>query len=260
MADCQQRIVIPARYASSRLPGKPLLEIGDKPMIQHVYERALEADLNSVCIATDDQRILDAATAFGADAVMTRDDHVSGTDRIAEVSETMGWADEDIVVNVQGDEPDIPAALIRQVADALAENPDAAMSTACCPIQNKEQFFDPNVVKVVRDNRDMALYFSRAPIPWDRDRYAPATSYATSEIEFQPSIQRRHVGIYAYRVSTLKTLTATPPHPLEQSESLEQLRALGLGLKIHCPDACALPGLGVDTEADLTAARERLRA
>ncbi|MEC9313466.1 MAG: 3-deoxy-manno-octulosonate cytidylyltransferase, partial [Pseudomonadota bacterium] len=165
------KIVIPARYASSRLPGKPLLDIAGKPMIQHVYERACESDADTVIIATDDQRIADAATCFGADVCMTADHHRSGTDRLAEVAQNRGFADEDIVINVQGDEPCLPALLINQVAADLAQHPQADMASLFSRIKQEKQVFDPNVVKVVMDGKGYALYFSRAPIPWMRDHF-----------------------------------------------------------------------------------------
>ena len=165
------KIVIPARYGSSRLPGKPLIELAGKPMVQHVYERALEAGVQDVVIATDDQRIFDKAEAFGARVVMTLEDHENGTERIAEVAEKMGWKDEDVIVNLQGDEPLIPKHLIKLTADGLLHHPNAGMSSLCTPIDHEDDAFDPNVVKAVLDNNGFALYFSRAPIPWDRDHY-----------------------------------------------------------------------------------------
>jgi 3-deoxy-manno-octulosonate cytidylyltransferase (CMP-KDO synthetase) len=239
------RVVIPARYASSRLPGKALIGIAGKPMVQWVYERACAAGAHEVLIATDDQRIVSAAHAFGAAAVMTGA-HPSGTDRIAEVARTRGWSGQDIVVNVQGDEPLMPAAVIGQVAGLLAAQPQAEIGTLATPIESLEELQDPNVVKVVTEAGGMALYFSRAPIPWNRDG---AAAGLTSQRDYGGA--RRHRGIYAYRVAALLRLAQLAPGVLEEREKLEQLRALEHGMRISVADACEQPGPDVNTPADL---------
>lgn len=241
------KIVIPARYASTRLLGKPLADICGKPMIAHVWDRAVEAlDRADVFIAADDDRILEAVHAHGGQGVMTRADHVSGTDRIAEVAEALAWADDEIVVNVQGDEPLMPPSLISVVGEALASADSAAMATASTRIHSAEDVLNPNIVKVVTDAAGLAHYFSRSPIPHMRDAGAP-----------DPAVfnYQRHIGIYAYRVSTLKALTALPPAPLEEAEALEQLRALYNGLAIQVVEIAEAPPHGVDTPADLEAVR-----
>lgn len=240
-------VVIPARYASTRLPAKPLLEIAGKPMIQHVYERACESAAREVIIATDDARIAAAAEGFHARVCMTSADHQSGTDRLQEVTRQLGLDETEIVVNVQGDEPLIPAAVINQVATNLAHVKDASVATLVEPIHTYADFMNPNIVKVVSDHRGCALYFSRAPIPWPRDHFAQ-DKVNTLPDDF-PS--RRHIGIYAYRVGLLNRFVQWPPAPLEKIESLEQLRVLWQGAMIHVADACApVPG-GVDTLNDL---------
>lgn len=246
------KIVIPARYESSRLPGKPLLDIAGKPMIQHVYERAKESLASDVIIATDDVRIEQIAKAFGADVCMTHSDHISGTDRLAEVASQRGFFDTDIVVNVQGDEPCLPASLINQVAEDLAQHTAADIATLFAVITEETQVFDPNTVKVVMDNKGYALYFSRAPIPWMRDHF-------DKESPLPPLLPHyRHIGLYAYRACFLKHYVELSPCILEQEESLEQLRALYHGKKIHLTAAEVDPGHGVDTEQDLIAVRELL--
>ena len=240
-------VIIPARYAASRLPGKLLRDLAKKPVVLHAIERGLESGAHRVVVATDDARIAQAVEGSGAQTVMTRMDHQSGTDRIAEAVERLGLAEGEIVVNVQGDEPDMPAALIRQMADALAERAETSICTACTPISEAESVNDPNVVKVVRDMNDFALYFSRAPIAYDRDglgRFA----------------YRRHLGIYAYRARYLTEFSAAPVCSLEETEKLEQLRALHRGDRIYCPDAIAAPGIGIDTEADLERARRHWKS
>ena len=239
------RVVIPARYASSRLPGKLLMGIAGKPMLQWVHERSCAAGAGEVLIATDDERIAAAARAFGAQAVMTGA-HSSGTDRIAEVARSRGWAEQDIVVNVQGDEPLMPPALIGQVAGLLSGQPQADIATLASPIESLEELLDPNVVKVVTDAHGMALYFSRAPIPWNRDG-------ARGRLDSQSDCggARRHRGIYAYRVAALLRLAQLPPGALEEREKLEQLRALEHGMRIYVGEACEQPGPDVNTLADL---------
>lgn len=243
-------IVIPARYASSRLPGKPLLDIAGKPMIQHVYDRASESDAQNVIIATDDQRIADAADGFGADVCMTSAHHRSGTDRLAEVAQIRQFDDEDIVINVQGDEPCLPALLINQVAADLAQHAQADMASLFSRIEQEKQVFDPNVVKVVMDADGYALYFSRAPIPWMRDHF-------NQESTLPPELPHyRHIGLYGYRAAFLNHYAELTPCLLETEESLEQLRALFHGKKIHMSEALVSAGHGVDTEADLSDVRQ----
>lgn len=246
------KIVIPARYASSRLPGKPLLDIAGKPMIQHVHERAKESLAAQVIIATDDERIKRVATEFGADACMTRSDHISGTDRLAEVAVKREFADDDIIINVQGDEPCLPASLINQVADDLLRHPDADMATLFSQIDQEKHVFDPNAVKVIMDKLGYALYFSRAPIPWMRDHFDQQSTLPPELPHY------RHIGLYGYRASFLKHYAELESCVLEQEESLEQLRALYHGKKIHLTRATVNPGHGVDTQADLDEVRKLL--
>lgn len=240
------RVVIPTRFGSVRLPGKALLPLAGKPLVQWVHECARAAGAGEVLIATDDARILDAARAFGAAAVMTAAGHASGTDRIAEVARAQRWADGDIVVNLQGDEPLMPPALIRQVAALLESAPAAEVATLAAPIGSLGEYLDVNAVKVVADGRGRALYFSRAPIPWNRDS-APAGISSQTDA----SGARRHVGIYAYRVGALLRLAGLAPSPLEIREKLEQLRALENGMTILVATACETPGPDVNTPADL---------
>lgn len=240
-------MVIPARYASTRLPAKPLKEIAGKPMIQHVYERACQSDASHVIVATDDARIEVAAKSFGARVCITSPAHNSGTDRLQEVAMQLGLAPDDIIVNVQGDEPLIPPAVINQVARNMAENTFASVATLSEPIHNLDDFRNPNIVKVVADRHGKALYFSRAPIPWPRDHFSQAhVNSLPTDFNAQ-----RHIGIYAYRVALLNRFITWPQAVLEKIESLEQLRVLANGEAIHIAEACAqVPG-GVDTEADL---------
>lgn len=243
---CDFRVVVPARFGSTRLPGKPLREICGRPMIWHVWQRALESGCGEALVATDDMRIMEAVAAFGGRALMTSTEHASGTDRLAEVARAEGWARDDIVVNLQGDEPYMPGALVRQVASALATRRDAGMATLATPIVDVRDVFDPNVVKTVLDASGLALYFSRAPIPWHRESFPRPTAPLTDEVPFL-----RHLGLYAYRVRTLEALASAPPSALERAESLEQLRALGLGIRIQVTITTDHVGHGVDTEADL---------
>ncbi len=245
-------VIIPARYGSTRFPGKPLADIGGKPMIQHVFERASESGASRVLVATDDERIAAAARGFGAEVCMTSGTHRSGTDRLAEVVEREGLHDPAIVVNLQGDEPLMPPELIRQTAAALAQRPEADIATLATPIIAREQVFDPNVVKVVRDREGYALYFSRAPIPWDRDRFGQTDAPLAAGY-------LRHLGIYGYRVSFLRRYPHLEEVELERAESLEQLRALWHGARIYVDIATAMPGPGVDTPADLEAVAAFLR-
>jgi 3-deoxy-manno-octulosonate cytidylyltransferase (CMP-KDO synthetase) len=241
-------VVIPARYGSTRLPGKPLLDIAGKPMVQRVWEQASRSAASSLVIATDDTRIRDVAQGFGAQVCMTSSEHPSGTDRLQQVAREMAWDDEQIVVNVQGDEPLIPPAVIDQVAANLATRPQAGMATLCEPLETLEELLNPNAVKVVADREGMALYFSRAPIPWPRDAFAQSREAMPSEGQWQ-----RHIGIYAYRTRFLHQYVTWQPAPLELLESLEQLRALYNGERIHvAPAVQPVPG-GVDTQQDLDA-------
>jgi 3-deoxy-manno-octulosonate cytidylyltransferase (CMP-KDO synthetase) len=240
------RVVIPARHGSSRLPGKPLLPLAGKPLLQWVHERATQSGAREILVATDDERIADTARGFGARVVMTALTHQSGTDRIAEVAERAGWAPEDIVVNLQGDEPMMPAALVNQVAGLLEAHPQDAIGTLASKIATLNAFLDPNVVKVITDAQGRALYFSRAPVPWGRDS-APAG--LASQRGFAGA--RRHIGLYAYRVEALRRLSMSPPSLLEQIEKLEQLRALEAGLSIRVADARVTPGPDVNTAEDL---------
>lgn len=248
------RVAIPARHASTRLPGKPLALLAGTPMIVHVHRLAMRCGAQEVVVATDDERIRSVCAAAGADVEMTAPDHRSGTDRIAELAARRGWADDWIVVNLQGDEPLMPPALIGQAAALLAGHPAAAIATLATPIASLAEYLDPNVVKVTSRTDGQALYFSRAPIPWDRDG---ATRGLASQSSHRDA--RRHLGLYAYRVSALRRLAATPAAPLEERERLEQLRALQLGLVIMVADAIQEPGPGVDTAEDL-AQVERLMA
>jgi 3-deoxy-manno-octulosonate cytidylyltransferase (CMP-KDO synthetase) len=240
------RVVIPARFGSTRLPGKVLLEIAGKSVLEWVHGRARASRAREVIVATDDERIASAARAFKADVVMTAASHPSGTDRIAEVARARGWKDDEIVVNVQGDEPLMPPALVDQVAELLVTG-GADIGTLSSPLQDSTDLADPNVVKVVADAQGRALYFSRAPIPWNRDDPG------------RPREARRHVGIYAYRVSALKRLTTLPASKLEQLEKLEQLRALENGLVIRVAEARERPGQDVNTAEDLARVARELR-
>lgn len=240
------RVVIPARHGSSRLPGKPLLLLAGKPLLQRVHERAMQSAAAEILVATDDDRIAATARGFGARVMMTALTHQSGTDRIAEVAERAGWAPEDIVVNLQGDEPMMPAVLVDQVAGLLETHPQDAIGTLASKVATLNAFLDPNVVKVITDAQGRALYFSRAPIPWGRDS-APAG--LASQRGFAGA--RRHVGLYAYRVEALRRLSMSPPSLLEQIEKLEQLRALEAGLSIRVAEAQVAPGSDVNTPEDL---------
>jgi 3-deoxy-D-manno-octulosonate cytidylyltransferase len=243
-------VIIPARYASSRLPRKPLADIVGKPMIQHVWKKAQQAGANRVIIATDHEEIEKVAKAFGAEVCMTSTEHNSGTERLSEVIEKMAIADNEIIVNVQGDEPLIPPAIIQQVAQNLAEN-QVNMATLAVKLETKEELFNPNCVKVVTDQKGMALYFSRAAIPFARDHFADCDD---AFVASQPYL--RHIGIYAYRAKFVNQYIRWQPTVLEKLESLEQLRALWYGEKIHVELAKEAPQVGVDTLEDL----ERVRA
>ena len=233
-------VVIPSRYASERLPGKPLRDINGKPMIQHVHERGAESSAREVVIATDDQRIADAGDSFGATVCMTGDQHRSGSERIAEVCDIMDWNDETVIVNLRGDEPTMPAALIDQCA-ALLNDPSADIATLASPIASQEDFENPNVVKTVLDDNDNALYFTRSSVP-----------------QADASLALHHHGIYAYRAGILRRMVAADPSELELSEKLEQIRALSLGMTIRVAIPEMTPGAGVDTEQDLVAAERAI--
>ncbi|MBS4709201.1 3-deoxy-manno-octulosonate cytidylyltransferase [Aeromonas caviae] len=247
-------VVIPARYASTRLPGKPLADIHGKPMVQHVVEKALQSGADRVIVATDDERVQQAlapfAAAAGFEVCMTSPDHQSGTERLAEVCRHYGFAADTIIVNVQGDEPLIPPVIIRQVADNLAAA-SAPMATLSVPIRDAEEAFNPNAVKVVTDREGYALYFSRASIPWDRDRFTQSREQIGAHYQ-------RHIGIYAYRAGFIQRYVDWAPSVLEQVEALEQLRVLWYGEKIHVAQALQAPPVGVDTQADLDKVRALL--
>jgi 3-deoxy-manno-octulosonate cytidylyltransferase (CMP-KDO synthetase) len=245
----QFRVVIPARYASSRLPGKPLADIGGRPMVLRVVERALQAGAASVVVATDDVRVQQAVEAAGHQALMTSPDHQSGTERLVEVAETLGWPDDTLVVNVQGDEPLIDPQLIREAARQLVLHDDAVMATLAHPIHDHADFINPNVVKVVADENGYALYFSRAPIPWPRD------AFATQAAMPHELGALRHIGLYAYRAGFLRTYAGLASSPLERYEMLEQLRVLWHGYRISLGISPTVPAPGVDTPEDL----ERVR-
>jgi 3-deoxy-manno-octulosonate cytidylyltransferase (CMP-KDO synthetase) len=249
------KVVIPARYASTRLPAKALADIAGKPMIQWVIAAASRSRASEVLVATDDARVADLAIDPSGRriAVMTRADHQSGTDRIAEVANQRNWADDLIVVNVQGDEPQLPAALVDQVATLLEQDERAHIATLSTAITSLHEFMDPNVVKVTTARGGAALYFSRAPIPWHRDGAREGLQSQTSILGAQ-----RHLGIYAYRVGALRAMTALPPSDLEVLEKLEQLRALQAGMHIVVGVASQVPGVGVDTPEDLARVRAQL--
>jgi 3-deoxy-manno-octulosonate cytidylyltransferase (CMP-KDO synthetase) len=248
-------VVIPARYQSTRLPGKPLLDIAGKPMIQHVYERARESGADRVIIATDDARVAEAAAGFSAEVCMTLAEHGSGTERLSEVVGKIGLEDGAIVVNLQGDEPLMPPALIHQVAQNLAAHGAASVATLMERIHSAGALFDPHCVKVISDREGYALYFSRAPIPWDRDAF----SVTTEELP-QQAVHYRHIGLYAYRAGFIRQYVSWPVTELEKMESLEQLRVLWHGHKIHVAEAQACAVAGVDTEADLARVRSEFKA
>jgi len=243
-------VVIPARYASVRLPGKPLRPIAGEPMIQHVHRLAMQSKADEVWIATDDERIEAAARGFGANVCMTSADHHSGTERLAEVCELQSWPDDLVVVNLQGDEPLLPPALIDECA-ALLEDDSVGIGTLASPMETDEELRNPNVAKIVIDQHDNALYFSRAPIPYSRDEH-------TDKLTMQTAL--RHHGIYAYRCAVLRQLIAAGPCDMEQCEKLEQLRALWLGITVRVGRASVRPGPGVDTEEDIAAVEDALES
>jgi len=241
-------VIIPARFASSRLPGKPLADIHGKPMVVHVMERSIESGADRVIVATDHPDVFTAVEAAGGEVCMTRADHQSGTERLAEVIERYGFSDDDIIVNVQGDEPMVPPVIIGQVATNLAACV-AGMATLAVPIETAEEAFNPNAVKVVMDVNGYALYFSRATIPWDRERFAQSKETIGNTF-------LRHIGIYAYRAGFIRRYVNWAPSPLEHIELLEQLRVLWYGEKIHVAVAKEVPSVGVDTPEDLQRVRE----
>ena len=251
-------VLIPARYASSRLPGKALADIAGKPMVVRVAERARASGAAAVWIATDDERILAAARDHGCDAIMTRADHASGTDRLAEAAERLALADDEIVVNLQGDEPLMPPDLIGRLAHALAQRTAASIATAGVPIADADELFNPNVVKVVCDHAGYALYFSRAPIPFARDAFGAGGKPSGSLPRDLPAY--RHLGIYAYRAGFLRAYARHAPAALERFEALEQLRALWHGHRIAVVITDAAPPPGVDTPEDLEHTRQLVRA
>lgn len=246
-------VVIPARFASTRLPGKPLADIAGKPMIQHVYERAIQSNATRVIVATDNEQVKKAVESFGGNVVMTSLKHASGTDRLEEVVYNLQLKDSEVVVNVQGDEPLIPPRVINQVALNLLNNASASIATLSEPLTSVNDLFDPNVVKVVANQNNIALYFSRAPIPWARDDFARDREHIPAGINYQ-----RHIGIYAYRVSFLHQFVKWAPAPIELAESLEQLRAMWHGVNIHVAEAQQAIPAGVDTQADLDRVRQLL--
>ena len=248
------KVVIPARYGSTRLPGKPLLNIAGKPMIAHVCERAEEADADEIIVATDDDRIFQAVGDLGFKAVITRADHQSGTERIAEVARLCGWSEDEIIVNLQGDEPLIPPTYIRDVARALAGQQLAGIATLAARITNPEEIFNPNAVKVVLNKNGYALYFSRAPIPWDRDAFTQSGKTPSGKLPYL-----RHIGMYAYTVGFLNRYCLWDASLLESVESLEQLRILWHGEAIRVEIVDKTPDAGVDTQEDLMRVEQVLR-
>lgn len=244
-------VVIPARMASTRLPGKPLLDIGGRPMVIRTAEQAAQSGAQRILIATDDDRIQQAAAEYGYEAMMTRADHPTGTDRLAQVAQELNFPDDTVVVNVQADEPMIEPKLIDLVAGALLEAADAVIATCAAPIENADSLFDPNAVKVVCSHQGRALYFSRAPIPWARDELADGGRRLATGL---PAL--RHIGLYAYRASFLRVYPSLPVGPLERYESLEQLRAMENGHSIAVQRCSAMPAPGVDTAEDLQRIRE----
>lgn len=249
------RIIIPARYDSSRLPGKPLRQIAGKSLLHHVFDCAKRSDARQIIIATDDERIRQEAQGFGAEVCMTATTHSSGTERLAEVIAKIGIDDDEIILNLQGDEPLMPAACLNQVASLLANKPDAVMASLCEPIERVDDMFNPNVVKVVLGRDEEAIYFSRAPVPWHRDSFAaPLEQLPPGHLFF------RHIGLYAYRADFVNTYLSLSASPIEKAESLEQLRVLWHGYKIAMAIACERPGPGVDTEEELALVETLLAA
>ncbi len=245
------KVVIPARLGSSRLPRKVLRQIHGRPLVRYVWEAARSSGASEVVIAVDDEELRNVCASFGADVRMTSAAHNSGTDRADEIAQRAGWDARTIVVNLQGDEPMMPPALVRQVAQMLADDPGADIATLCHPLHAREDWLNPNFVKVTMDRQGRALYFSRAPIPWKRS--------AGTQAVFPEGLAFRHIGLYAYRVSALSRFASLPAHPLEECEALEQLRALGNGMTIKVGVTGAPPPRGVDTEEDLAAVTAALK-
>jgi 3-deoxy-manno-octulosonate cytidylyltransferase (CMP-KDO synthetase) len=255
------RVAIPARYASTRLPGKPLRLIAGRTLLEHVYMCALASGALEVVIATDDARIMEAAEGFGATVCMTSSEHLSGTDRISELTMLYGWPDEAIVVNLQVDELQMSPVLIRQAAAILEENTSAGIVTFCTRVRHLAELFDPNVVKVTLDHKGFASYFSRAPIPWHRTAFSEAAfseleslrvySGAVTEELLKGNVWFRHIGLYAYRTKILQDFTRLEPVPIELAECLEQLRAIWYGIRIYVSEVVEAPPPGIDTESDL---------
>ncbi|MDX1604867.1 MAG: 3-deoxy-manno-octulosonate cytidylyltransferase [Candidatus Competibacterales bacterium] len=248
------RVAIPARYGSSRLPGKPLRRLAGRTLLEHVHRVARASGAAEVVVATDDERIRAEAERFGAEVCMTAADHASGTDRLAEVVRRRGWPDQTVVVNLQGAEPLLPPQLLQQAAATLQAHPQAGIATLCTPIRDPDELFDPHLVKVVCDGTGRALYFSRAPLPWHREAFA-----AGRPAVLPPGVWWRHIGVYAYRAVTLRAFPALPPGPLEPVEALEQLRALHNGVPVQVSAIEQAPPAGVDTEADLARVEALLR-
>ncbi len=256
------KIVIPARYASTRLPAKPLQLIAGKTMLQHTFEQASKSSASEVYIATDDIRIQQSALAYTDNVLMTSTEHKNGSERLAEVVKILNWSEDTIVVNVQGDEPLINIKHIELVAQLLAKNADAGISTLCYPIEDPQELFDVNIVKVIRDYQDFALYFSRAPIPWQRENFNLqqfTDNKSLTTLKLMQKSHFRHIGMYAYRARLLAELTALPEASIEQLESLEQLRALYHGIKIIVAQTDEIPGHGVDVIEDLLKVEEIIR-
>lgn len=248
-------VVIPARFGSTRLPGKPLRMLAGRPMIEHVYRRARASGADEVIVATDDERIAQAARDFGARVCLTAKTHPSGTDRLAEVVRLQNFPDDQVLVNLQGDEPLMPPALIDQVAADLAAHGPASIATLCEPIETAAVLFDPNVVKVVMDEQGYALYFSRAVVPWDREAFAVTTGALPAG-----AMHYRHIGLYAYRAGFIRAYVSWPPCAIERMEMLEQLRALWHGHRVRVDIAREKPGPGVDTEKDVEQVESLLQA
>lgn len=249
------RVVIPARYGARRLPGKPLIDIGGKTLITRVWEQARASAAAEVVVATDDERVLEHCREIGADAELTASHHQSGTERIAALSAARGWPADSVLVNLQGDEPCMPPANIDQVAAALTAGEGVQMATLATPVTAAGELFDPHVVKVVTAADGVALYFSRAPIPWHRDEFLGNRAHLPRRTAFM-----RHIGLYAYRAGFLETFVGWPPSPLEIAESLEQLRVLWHGERVQVAEAAAVPGPGVDTADDVQAVLRWLEA
>lgn len=252
-------VIIPARFASTRLPGKPLIDLGGKPMVVRVMDIASRAGAAFVVVATDDPRIVEVVTAAGGEAILTSVEHETGTDRLAEVARRLHLEPETLVVNLQGDEPTLAPELLVRAASTLQREPEASLATLATPLRERRELFDPNIVKVVVDQASRAHYFSRAPIPWLRDEQALADARDDAS-PLPEETFLRHVGLYAYRVSTLLTLSQTRPAPLEQAERLEQLRALWLGMKIQVAVVPELPMAGVDTPEDVARVQKLFEA